>query len=303
MAPHLPVMIDECLEYFSDRTIKVFFDGTLGAGGHAQALLKAHPEIEMYIGCDRDTSALEIAKETLKPWADKVVFVHGNFADLDKHLEKLGVTQVDGFFFDLGVSSMQLDQGKRGFSFSKEGPLDMRMDLTQDMTAKQIVNSWPEKKLGELFRDFGEEPRWRQAAKAIAIARSKKEIDTTEDLAEIMKEAVGQKKRLHPATLVFQALRICVNKELDSVQSGIQKALQFLTSHGRIGVLSFHSLEDRIVKNIFREASTAVKRLQKEGNYIPMLEVLTKKPLICTRQEEKRNPRARSAKLRFAEKN
>lgn len=302
MAPHLSVMLEEFLYYFSDRKIKVFFDGTLGAGGHAEALLKAHPEIEMYIGCDRDESALEIAKVRLKPWEGKTVFVHGNFADLDKHLEKLGVTKVDGFFFDLGVSSMQFDQGDRGFSFSKEGPLDMRMDLTQDVTAKEIVNSWPEKKLGELFRDFGEEPKWRQAAKAIVAARQKKAITTTKDLADVVQGAVIGKKRLHPATLVFQALRICVNKELEAVQTGIQKAIQFLTSQGRVGVLSFHSLEDRIVKNVFRDASKAVKRLQKEEAYLPMLEVLTKKPLTCTRQEEKRNPRARSAKLRFAQK-
>jgi 16S rRNA (cytosine1402-N4)-methyltransferase len=201
---------------------------------------------------------------------------------------------------------MQFDQGKRGFSFSKEGPLDMRMDVSDELTARKVVNSWPEKKLGELFRDVGEEPRWRQAAKAIVTARSKKPIETTTDLADIITDAVGgQKKRLHPATLVFQALRICVNKELESVQQGIQKAIQFLSSNGRIGVISFHSLEDRIIKCIFREASKPLKKFAEEGKeqYMPLLEVLTKKPLTCSKKEERKNPRARSAKLRFAEKN
>ena len=200
---------------------------------------------------------------------------------------------------------MQLDQSKRGFSFSKEGPLDMRMDPTEELTAKKVVNSWPEKKLGDLFRDMGEEPRWRQAAKAIVQARSKKPIETTTQLADVIADAVGgSRKRIHPATLVFQALRICVNKELESVQQGIQKALQFLSIGGRIGVISFHSLEDRIVKTLFREASKPIKKLiqDKESHYLPLLEVLTKKPMTCSKHEERSNPRARSAKLRFAEK-
>ena len=200
---------------------------------------------------------------------------------------------------------MQFDQGKRGFSFSKEGPLDMRMDASESLTARKVVNSWPEKQLGELFRDVGEEPKWRQAAKAIVKARDKKPIETTTDLAEIVTEAMGgQRKRLHPATLVFQALRVCVNRELESMQQGIQKAIRFLTTGGRIGVISFHSLEDRIVKNIFKEASKPLKKFAVEGKelYIPLLEVLTKKPLTCSRKEQRRNPRARSAKTRFAQK-
>lgn len=193
---------------------------------------------------------------------------------------------------------MQFDQGKRGFSFSKEGPLDMRMDSSESFTAQDVVNGWPERKLGELFRDVGEEPRWRQAAKAIVTARQKKDITTTTQLAEIVAHSVGgQRQRIHPATRVFQALRICVNKELESIQQGVQKALQFLTTGGRIGVISFHSLEDRIVKNIFRDASKSI-----EG-CAPLVQLLTKKPLVCSRREERSNPRARSAKLRFAQKN
>jgi 16S rRNA (cytosine1402-N4)-methyltransferase len=201
---------------------------------------------------------------------------------------------------------MQLDQSKRGFSFSKEGPLDMRMDASEELTAKSVVNSWPEQKLGDLFRDMGEEPRWRQAAKAIVRARSKKAIETTTELAQIVSEGMGgQKKRIHPATLVFQALRICVNKELESIQTGIQKALQFLSTGGIIGVISFHSLEDRIIKNIFRDASRPIKKFMDESQeqFFPLLETLTKKPLVCSRKEARANPRARSAKLRFAQKN
>lgn len=200
---------------------------------------------------------------------------------------------------------MQLDQSKRGFSFSKEGPLDMRMDSSEELTAKKVVNSWPEKKLGDLFRDMGEEPRWRQAAKAIVAARNRKPIETTTELSEVIRQAVGSsKKRIHPATLVFQALRICVNKELDSIKEGVQKALSFLAPGGRIGVISFHSLEDRIIKCIFRDTAKKIKEFadSEEQSYIPMIEVLTKKPLVCSRKEERENPRARSAKLRFAER-
>lgn len=200
---------------------------------------------------------------------------------------------------------MQFDQSKRGFSFSKEGPLDMRMDASETLTARKVVNSWPERQLGELFRDVGEEPRWRQAAKAIVRARDKKPIETTTDLADIITDAVGgHRKKLHPATLVFQALRVCVNRELESMQQGIQKAMRFLTAGGRIGVISFHSLEDRIVKTIFKEASKPLKKFTEEGKaqYLPLLEVLTKKPLTCSLKEQRRNPRARSAKLRFAQK-
>lgn len=199
---------------------------------------------------------------------------------------------------------MQLDQEKRGFSFSKEGPLDMRMDTTQDLTAKKVVNSWPEKQLATLFKDFGEEPKFKQAAKAIVTARKKKPIESTKELADILSKALGArpKKRLHPATLIFQALRICVNKELESVQTGIQKALEFLTPNGIIGAISFHSLEDRIVKNIFRDAARPIKKFSDEQKKRYMT-LLTKKPIVCSRKEFKENRRARSAKMRFLQKN
>jgi 16S rRNA (cytosine1402-N4)-methyltransferase len=189
---------------------------------------------------------------------------------------------------------MQLDQAEKGFSFSKEGPLDMRMGPATQLTAREIVNHWPEKKLGELFRDYGEEPKWRQAAKAIVGARRKAPFKTTSELAEFLVAQIGfrGKKKLHPATLIFQALRICVNGELDSLEKGLTQAIARLSSGGRIGVISFHSLEDRIVKNIFREEASQKKTLR----------LLTKKPLVPTAGEMKKNPRARSAKMRFAEK-
>jgi 16S rRNA (cytosine1402-N4)-methyltransferase len=197
---------------------------------------------------------------------------------------------------------MQLDKGYKGFSFSKEGPLDMRMDPTADLKAEEIVNTWPEQELGSLFRDLGEEPRWKRAAKAIVDARRKKHIQTTTQLAVIISAALKTplKGKWHPATLIFQALRMCVNKELDAIAEGIAKAIHLLSKGGRIGVMSFHSLEDRIVKNIFKEASSPPKK--RSSGPLPILRLLTKKPRVPGFTEVKKNPRARSAKLRFAEK-
>jgi 16S rRNA (cytosine1402-N4)-methyltransferase len=198
---------------------------------------------------------------------------------------------------------MQLDKDYKGFSFSKEGPLDMRMDPNSDLTAKEIVNSWPEDELARLFRDLGEEPRWKRAAKAVVEARRKKPIFTTTQLAEVISAALKTplKGKWHPATLIFQALRMCVNNELDAIAQGVAKAVHFLSKEGRIGVMSFHSLEDRIVKNVFKEASFKPKKA-KEGQQSPILRLLTKKPMAPSFTEVKKNPRSRSAKLRFAEK-
>lgn len=198
---------------------------------------------------------------------------------------------------------MQLDQGQKGFSFSQEGPLDMRMDPTSDVTAKDIVNSWSEKDLGELFQKYGEEPRWRRAAKAIVEARRKKNITTTKELSSVLLEALKTplKGKWHPATLIFQALRICVNRELDAISEGVFKALSFLKKGGLVGAISFHSLEDRIVKNIFKEASAPPRKRDKNALQ-PILRLLTKKPLTPSLKEIRLNPRARSAKLRFAQK-
>jgi 16S rRNA (cytosine1402-N4)-methyltransferase len=195
---------------------------------------------------------------------------------------------------------MQFDKGYKGFSFSKDGPLDMRMDPEDDVTAKEIVNRFSEQKLGDIFREYGEEPHWKKAARAIVEARHKKPIETTQQLAALLMDAVGMKRggRLHPATLVFQALRIVVNKEMDAIQNGLTKALQFLAKSGRAGAISFHSLEDRLVKNIFR---SACQRSKKDGG-AQFMKLLTKKPLVPTYAEMRSNPRSRSAKMRFVEK-
>ncbi len=201
---------------------------------------------------------------------------------------------------------MQLDQGKRGFSFMKDGPLDMRMNQSGNLTARKIVNSWPEKKLSQLFKD-GEEPKWKQAAKAIVKARNAKPIETTTDLSKVLVEALGQrpKKRIHPATLIFQALRMCVNRELESVQEGLQKAISFLSPGGRLAALTFHGMEERVVRDVLKEASRPIKKIvdHKKTKFDPLLNFLTRKPIICSKKEAKINPRARSAKLRGAEKN
>ncbi len=199
---------------------------------------------------------------------------------------------------------MQLDQAHKGFSFSKEGPLDMRMNPSSSLTAKEIVNEWPEQELAKLFRELGEEPRWRRAAEAICRERKMRPIITTKQLSDLLVSALGysRKKGLHPATLVFQALRISVNDELGSLERALGQAVDFLAPGGRIGVISFHSLEDRIVKNSFRNAAQKRRAQRGKPEVVPTLRLLTKKPAVPTPAETRQNPRARSAKLRFAEK-
>jgi len=198
---------------------------------------------------------------------------------------------------------MQLDQSEKGFSFQKEGPLDMRMDPTAELTAEEIVNTWDAKELSEVLRDLGEEPRWRRATDAIIKERKSRPIRTTKQLADLLLNALGSRTRgrLHPATLVFQGLRICVNRELDVLKEGLEKALQLLAPGGRLGVISFHRLEDRIVKEVFKAASKPLKKRGEEAT-LPMFRLLTKKPLVPTHSEMRKNPRSRSAKLRFIEK-
>lgn len=198
---------------------------------------------------------------------------------------------------------MQLDQKERGFSFMKEGPLDMRMDPSSPLTAREIVNTWSERELGRIFRDYGEERQWKRLAKAIVQERQKRAIETTTELATIIAASIGRSRpKLHPATLAFQALRLCVNGELEAVRTGVEAAVKCLSKEGRLGVISFQRLEDRLVKNILRTASRPLRLLikSKETHFLPLLDLLTKKPLVPTRQECSKNPRARSAKLRAA---
>jgi 16S rRNA (cytosine1402-N4)-methyltransferase len=308
--PHISVLLREVLHYFEGRTIHRFIDGTLGAGGHSEAILKAHPEIELLIGIDQDPVARAIAEERLSPWSSKVRIVSGNFSDLDKHLSLMGIDCVDGILLDLGVSSMQFDMPEKGFSFMRDGPLDMRMDPTKELTAAYIVNHWSEQDLGRIFRDYGEEKRWRVAAHAVASARKLSYIATTFELAEVLSLVLKPhpfKKGIHPFTLVFQALRIAVNAELETLEKVIPMAIDKLSKGGRLGVISFHSLEDRIVKNAIRFAASDKMDTSGLGGGLfldkdPIVTILTKKPEIPTTEEIENNPRSRSAKLRVIEK-
>ncbi len=281
---HVPVLLNEVIEVFAPCHLERFVDGTLGAGGHAMAILEHHPEVVEYIGVDRDEEALARSVKLLEMYRKKLTLVHGNFRDMGEFVEG----GIDGMLLDLGISSYQLDEAGRGFSFNREGPLDMRTDLSQQLTAKTVVNTFSEKELGAIFKEYGEERRWRSAAKAIVEARKKRKIATTRELCDVLAPVLGKSRKIHPATLIFQALRIYVNDELNSLQEGLQTAISLLKPKGRLVVISFHSLEDRIVKQTFRASKEIV--------------ILTKKPLIAHREETRNNPRARSAKLRAIEK-
>jgi 16S rRNA (cytosine1402-N4)-methyltransferase len=302
---HVPVLSHEVLQFFEEISISVFLDATLGLGNHAKTILSSHPEIKTYIGIDQDEKALLIAKETLSEWSAKTKFHHANFENLDQVLQKEKIAQADGILFDLGTSSMQLDDPERGFSFGKAGPLDMRMDRSKKVTAEQIVNQFSEKELESIFTNLGEEPCSKKIAKAIVERRKKKRIENTKELADLIIEAKGfnNKKKIHPATLAFQALRIYVNDELNAISRGIRKAVEKLSPNGRMVVITFHSLEDRIVKELFKELTrkehvNAYKVEQKPAS----IRLLSKKPILPGRNEIKQNPRSRSGKMRVIEK-
>lgn len=306
--PHASVLLEETLSCFEERSLSVFVDGTLGAGGHAEAVLRAHPEIQAFIGIDQDPLALEIASARLSPWKEKTHFYRGNFSTLSSCLRSLNVKKVDGMLLDLGVSSMQLDRAEKGFSFMREGPLDMRMNPEGELTAEEIVNEWPERELGVIFRDYGEEKQWRAAARAIVSARAKKRISSTIELGEVLQflRFGKQKKKIHPLTLVFQALRIAVNRELDVLKQALPQAIEALKPGGVLAIISFHSLEDRLVKESFRFAASDKWSSSGIGGVFldkkPEARLLTRKPLIASEEEMTSNPRSRSAKLRAIEK-
>ncbi|NGX57342.1 MAG: Ribosomal RNA small subunit methyltransferase H [Chlamydiae bacterium] len=304
---HIPVLANEWLSFLPEDSLKIYVDGTLGAGGHALCVLENHPEIERFIGIDQDTNALEIAKEKIIKWSDKVTFVHRNFSEINQVLEELGIEKVDGILLDLGVSSMQLDVGERGFSFQQTGPLDMRMNRENELSAEIIVNTWSEEELGRIFRDYGEEWQWRRAARKLVQERSQRKIVTTKDLVEVLSPVLKSRKvGIHPVTKVFQALRICVNSELEVLQQVLPQAINCLNPRGVLGVITFHSLEDRIVKNFFRhEASNKQDTSGLSGLFLEKpstVTLLNKKPITATDEEIELNPRSRSAKLRVVEK-
>ncbi len=305
--PHLSVLLQEVLDAFSPLSLHSFVDGTLGAGGHAEALLNHHPELHCYIGIDQDPEALQLAKERLTSWEEKVKFIHGNFTQIDTLLKKCHVNQVEGILLDIGVSSMQFDQPEKGFSFSYDGPLDMRMNPEQELTAEEVVNTWSEEDLARVFRDYGEEKQWRRAARAIVQKRTLEPIQTTKQLVDALDGVIHKKKpHIHPVTQVFQALRICVNRELDVLREVIPKAISLLKPGGRLAIISFHSLEDRIVKNAFRYAADDKEQTSGVGGLFldktPEVNLITRKALKPSSEEMAQNPRSRSAKLRVVEK-
>lgn len=307
---HLSVMPDEVLQFLAPKAGGSYLDGTLGGGGHSALIAeRCLPGGGTLVGIDRDQAALQAAGERLAVFGDGVRLVHGDFAGVGTHLASLGIAQLDGFILDLGVSSHQLDSGERGFSFQQDAPLDMRMDATSGETAADLVNGLPEHELERIIREYGEE-RWaKRVAAFIVNARSEAPIESTLQLVDVIKGAIPKAKwedRLHPATRTFQGLRIAVNHELESLEEGLRSAIEHLKPGGRGVVISFHSLEDRIVKHIFRDFAagcTCPRHLPVCvcGNQ-PRVRVLTGRPVMATADEIAYNPRARSAKLRAVEK-
>jgi len=306
-SPHLSVLKEEILTAFADRKLAVFVDGTLGAGGHSKAILNAHPDIIKLIGIDQDPEAMAIAQGNLKQWQEKINYRRGNFEAVIAEMRQQGV-KVDGILLDLGVSSMQLDRPEKGFSFMHEGPLDMRMDPHAELTAEHIVNTWSEGDIARIIRDYGEEKFWKIAARSIVQARAIAPIKTTKQLADILCQVIWRKKgkSIHPATLTFQALRICVNRELEVVENVIPECIELLNPGGRLAVITFHSLEDRIVKNIFRfSADDKYDTSGMAGVFLdkkPQVRLWSRKAIVPTEKEIELNPRSRSAKLRVVEK-
>ena len=296
---HISVLLQEVLEYLAPINIRVFFEGTLGLGGHAEEILKSHPEITDYLAFDQDQNALAKAKDRLKEWENKVHYFHSNFAEIDTYLANGGWTGIDASLLDIGVSSMQLDQAERGFSLRKDGPLDMRMDQTASFSAKDLINQYSEKELGRIFKEYGEVRFWKPLAELIVQQRKKKPIETTQELTKIVEKLFPiQHTKIHPATQVFQAIRIAVNEELDVLKECLNKTLKALNKGGVLLVISFHSLEDRIVKTVFKEAASPLKNERGKIVQEAPFEILTKKPIEPSDKEIKQNPRARSAKLR-----
>jgi 16S rRNA (cytosine1402-N4)-methyltransferase len=299
---HIPVLTKEILNYLNLKKGGVYIDCTLGGGGHSKAILENIYPHGLLIGIDQDTEAIETAKEELKSYIDKVKLVKGNFKNLEEILSDLKIEIVSGIIFDLGVSFHQLKEKERGFSFKEDSHLDMRMDLNQEFNADILINSYSEKDLAEIFEKYGEERLSKRIARIIVTERKKKAITTTKQLSDlIIKTLPGAKKRhtwrIHPATRVFQAIRIEVNQELKALEKGLNQAIRVLEDKGRICVISYHSLEDRIVKHLFKGAE---REGREQKNY--RLKIVTKKPIRPSSEEVRDNPKARSAKLRVAEK-
>ncbi|HQK84351.1 MAG TPA: 16S rRNA (cytosine(1402)-N(4))-methyltransferase RsmH [Atribacter sp.] len=286
---HQPVMVVEVIQYLVTDPNGVYVDATVGGGGHAKAILEKVAQQGVLVGIDRDREAIDAARQVLAVFGSRVKLVQGSFSTIAEILHQEKIETIHGVLFDLGVSSRQLDAPERGFSFSQDGPLDMRMDQSQKMDACQVVNTYSEKELADIFFYYGEERKSRKIAHSIVVARQRKPIATTGELEKIIwKCNPGRRGGIHPATRVFMALRIYINHELDELPKALESVVQFMNEGARLVVLSYHSLEDRIVKNFFRNSQ--------------QLEVINRKPMIPSRQEIQSNPRARSARMRVAQK-
>lgn len=305
---HASVLVDEAVAYLAPRQGGVYCDATVGGGGHAERILEASSPTGRLVGIDRDPSALLAARTRLERFGDRVTLLHGTFAEADRLLDELGLLPVDGFLLDLGVSSPQLDRPERGFSFQKEGPLDMRMDPTSGESAAELIARIDVDGLAAILRDYGEERYARRIARAIKAAAAEGSLQTTTELAAVVARAVPTRERhKDPATRTFQALRIAVNEELSQLERFLADFPALVRPQGRVVVIAFHSLEDVRVKNRFRELARvsglpADLAKQLGEKYRAEVQILTRKPVVATSEEVAKNPRARSAKLRAAER-
>ena len=305
---HRPVLLDECIDALAIKPDGIYLDGTLGRAGHSREIAKRLTTGRL-ICVDRDDAALEAAQTRLAYWMDRVTLVHSNFCEIHTILNKLGLNGIDGMLFDLGVSSPQLDDGSRGFSYMADAPLDMRMDRSEGLTAADVVNTWSRDEIKRILSQYGEERYAPQIANAIERRRQEKPIETTLELVDIIKSAMpakALKEKQHPAKRSFQGIRIAVNDELSSVDKMIQAAVPRLNKGGRLAVITFHSLEDRIVKT---GMAAFAKGCDCPPSFpvcvcgkTPDVKLVSRKPILPTEQEIEENPRARSAKLRVAEK-
>ena len=304
---HKSVLLDECIQGLNIKTDGIYVDGTLGGAGHSKEILKRLSNKGLLIGIDRDKEALEAAKENLKQY-NNIIYVHGNHDDIDKILENNNIEKVDGILLDLGVSSYQLDERNRGFSYMGDNTLDMRMDKTQKFTAKDIINKYKEEELANIIYQYGEEKFSRKISKNICKARQIKEIETTKELVEIIERSIPKAKQAkgHPAKRVFQALRIEVNNEIEPLYNTVVNSIKCLREEGRLCIITFHSLEDRAVKNAYNDAEgkcTCPKELPYCVCEIESYgKVINKKAIIANKKEQEENSRSKSAKLRVFER-
>ena len=305
---HRPVLLDECIEGLNIKPDGIYVDGTLGRAGHSAEIAKRLTTGHLYC-IDRDMAAIEAAREKLSTWMDRVTLIHGNFTDLEALLEEAGAAKADGMLFDFGVSSPQLDDAERGFSYMQDAPLDMRMDQSQALTARTVVNEWSQEELKRILYQYGEERYSPAIAGAIVRAREQSPIETTFQLVEVIRSAMpaaALREKQHPAKRSFQAIRIAVNDELGAVERMLQAAVPRLKPGGRLCVISFHSLEDRIVKTALAEFARGCTCPPDFPVCVcgktPRVRLVGKRPITASEQELEENPRARSAKLRVAER-